>query len=307
LELEEVLIESLFPQILNTILLRPYVFVFLLIYFFGCSMHFGMKRAFLFGIIGYFIAWLSEYSSIHNGIPYGYYYYIGQTKGKEIWILGVPFMDSISYVFLAYASYSMALTVISPVLFSRGTIYLLETREIRNSIYARILGAIFFVYLDIIIDPVTLLGNRWFLGQIYRYPEKGIYFGVPISNFIGWFIVGFLLIYALQKIDSFLHVKRTVGRFGYRYPWRFLIGPALYFGVLVFNISITFSIREYNLGWVGIFVILLPSFLLYSIIKLKLSSGNTDKALEAHLSDFPHAVIPKSLLTEDINQKNAIQ
>jgi hypothetical protein len=263
-----------------------------------------MKRAFLFGIAGYFIALLSEYSSIHNGVPYGYYYYIGQTRGKEIWILGVPFMDSISYVFLAYASYSMALTVISPILVSRGTLYLLETRRIRNSIYARILGAIFFVYLDIIIDPVTLLGNRWFLGQIYRYPEKGIYFGVPISNFIGWFVVGFLLIYALQKIDSFLHVRKTVDRFGYKYPWRYLIGPALYFAVLVFNISVTFFIHEYNLGWVGVFIILLPSFLLYSIIKLKLSSGNTDKVLGAHLRDFPYAVIPRSQPTEDIQLQN---
>jgi len=263
-----------------------------------------MKRAFLFGIAGYFIALLSEYSSIHNGVPYGHYYYIGQTRGKEIWILGVPFMDSISYVFLAYASYSMALTVISPILVSRGTLYLLETRGIRNSIYARILGAIFFVYLDIIIDPVTLLGDRWFLGQIYGYPEKGIYFGVPISNFIGWFVVGFLLVYALQKIDSFLHARKTVDRFGYKYPWRYLIGPALYFAVLLFNISVTFFIREYNLGWVGVFIILLLSFLLYSIIKLKLSSGNTDKALEAHLRDFPHAVIPKSQLTEDIQLQN---
>lgn len=277
--------------ILNTIIFRPYVFVFLLIYFLGCSFHLGIKRALFFCITGYLIAWLSEYSSIHNGIPYGYYYYIEQTKGKELWVLGVPFFDSLSYVFLAYASYSMALMIIAPILRTHRLIYLLETKKIRNSIYTCILGAVFFVYLDIIIDPVALLGERWFLGQIYGYPQKGIYFGIPISNFIGWFVVGFLMIYALQKIDS--HLYMVSDWFGYRYPWRYVIGPCLYLGVIIFNLSLTFYIREYTLGWVGIFIILLPSIFVYSNMKLKLSNKNLEEALNAHLSDFPQAVIPE--------------
>jgi uncharacterized membrane protein len=288
--------DSIFSIILNTIILRPYVFLFFLIYLLGCSLHFGVKRALFFGITGYLIAWLSEYSSIHNGIPYGYYYYIEQTKGEELWVLGVPFFDSLSYVFLAYSSYSMALMIIAPVLRTRGMIYFLETKKIRNSIYTTILGAILFVYLDIIIDPVALLGDRWFLGQIYGYPQKGIYFGIPISNFIGWLAVGFLMIYALQKIDSRLH--KVKDWFGYKYPWRYIIGPGLYFGVIIFNLSVTFYIREYNLGWVDIFIILLPSFLIYSIIKLKLPHKNPDEALKAHLSDFPQSVIPEHALPE---------
>src|SRR5512143_2134124 len=112
--------ESLFHLLLGTIVLRPYVFIFLLAYLLGCSLHLGVKRAVLFCIAGYLIAWLSEYSSIHNGIPYGYYYYVERTKGRELWVMGVPFMDSLSYVFLAYASYCMALLVSSPFLFSRG-------------------------------------------------------------------------------------------------------------------------------------------------------------------------------------------
>jgi hypothetical protein len=261
-----------------------------LVYLLGCSFHLGIRRALFFCITGYLIAWLSEYSSIHNGIPYGYYYYIEQTKVKELWVLGVPFFDSLSYVFLAYASYSMAIMIIAPVLRTHGLIYLLETKKIRNSIYTCILGAVFFVYLDIIIDPVALLGERWFLGQIYGYPQKGIYFGIPISNFIGWFVVGFLMIYTLQKIDS--HLYTVSDWFGYRYPWRYIIGPCLYIGVIIFNLSVTFYIREYFLGWVDIFIILLPSMVGYSIMKVKLSHKNLGEALNAHLSDFPEAVIP---------------
>ena len=129
-------------------------------------MHLGLIRALLFAALGYLLAWLSEYSSIHTGIPFGLYHYIETTKGEELWVMGVPFMDSMSFVFLAYAGYSMALMVISPILYSRGTIYLLETKKVRWSWGGTILGALFFVYLDIIIDPVALQGGRWFLGQI---------------------------------------------------------------------------------------------------------------------------------------------
>jgi uncharacterized membrane protein len=280
-----------FPALFfGTIVLRPYVFVFFAVYLIGCSMHLGLKRALLFGAAGYLITWLSEYSSIHNGIPYGLYYYIEHTRGKEIWVLGVPMMDSMSYVFLAYASYSMALLVISPVFSVHGMPYVLETKNMRGSLSARILGALFMVYLDIIIDPVALRGGKWFLGQIYGYPSGGVYFGVPVSNFIGWLFVGFLLIWALQKIDAFLDEKKVKDRHGYRYPWRYMIGPALYVGVLLFNLWITFSIGEYNLGWVDLFIILLPAAILYSAIRSRTFHGApVTEAVEVHLRDFPQA------------------
>ncbi len=276
--------------LIDTILLRPYVFAFLAVYLAGCSLHLGVKRALLFGVAGYGIAWLSEFSSIHNGFPYGHYYYLDGTRGKELWVLGVPFMDSISYVFLAYASYSLALLVFSPLRRSGGVVYVLETKKIRDSLQARILGALLFVYLDIIIDPVAVRGDRWFLGRIYGYPEQGVYFGVPLSNFLGWFAVGFAMIYVLQKIDQYLRRKGAPDLIGYKYPWRFLVGPILYFGVLVFNLSVTFFIREHMLGWAGIFIVLLPAFLLYAIVRDKISRESVETAVAEHYRDFPQAM-----------------
>ncbi len=276
--------------LIDTILLRPYVFAFLAVYLAGCSLHLGVKRALLFGVAGYGIAWLSEFSSIHNGFPYGHYYYLDGTRGKEIWVLGVPLMDSISYVFLAYASYSLALLVFSPLRRSGRMVYVLETKKIRDSLQARILGALLFVYLDIIIDPVAVRGDRWFLGRIYGYPEQGVYFGVPLSNFLGWFAVGFSMIYVLQKIDQYLRRIGAPDLIGYKYPWRFLIGPVLYSGVLVFNLSVTFFIREHMLGWAGIFIVLLPAFLLYAIVRDKISRESVETAVAEHYRDFPQAM-----------------
>jgi putative membrane protein len=277
--------------LLSTITLRPYVFIFLLVYLVGCTLQFGLKRALLFCISGYFIAWLSELSSIHNSFPYGIYYYLEQTRGQEIWVLGVPLMDSISYVFLAYASYSLSVLIVSPVCRSDGLLYVLETIKTRSSWYTTLLATLLFVYLDIIIDPVALQGSRWFLGQIYGYQEPGLYFGVPISNFFGWFVVGCLMIATWQKIDQWLHRRNIPDYYGYRYPWRYLIGPGLYAGVLVFNLSVTFFINENMMGWVGVFIVLLPAFLVCTLVRIKLSTVDLEKSQEAHRKDFPQAVI----------------
>lgn len=281
---------SILSQILGTITLRPYFVVFLLVYLFACTLHLGLKRAFLFVVVGYIIAWVSEYSSIHNGIPYGHYYYICQTKGRELWVLGVPFMDSMSFVFLSYASYSMALFAMSPLI-RQGGIYLLENRRLRHSLKVRLLGALFCMYLDVIIDPVALQGNKWFLGQIYGYPVDGVYFGIPISNFIGWFVVGFFLIYALQLIDRLLTTKGVKDIFGATCTWRYLIGPGLYLSIIIFNLSVTLIIKEYNLFWAGIFIMVLPLVLFILLIRTRLSNVLPDEAIKAHLEDFPEVQI----------------
>ncbi len=283
--------ESFAGLLFGTISLRPYVFIFLLVYLLGCSLHLGLKRAVLFCMAGYLLTWLSEYSSIHNGFPYGYYRYVGTTASRELWILGVPFMDSLSYVFLAYASFSLALLVVSPLRMKKGVIYILETRGLRCSLKTTLLGALFMTCLDVVIDPVALRGERWFLGKIHEYPAGGIYFGVPISNFAGWFLVGFILILTLQRIDRYLDESGDIA--GYRFQWRYLIGPALYYSVLLFNLFMTVFIGEYTMAWTGIFLVVSPITVLMYLKTRLLPKSDAEAALSAHINDFPMAGIIK--------------
>ena len=285
------MIEALSTQMAGTIALRPYFAAFLLAYFFACSFHLGLKRAFLFAVAGYLIAWVSEYSSIHNGIPYGRYYYTGYTMGKELWVLGVPFMDSMSYVFLSYASYSLALFTLSPAIHP-GSIYLLENLKVRHSFSVRLVGALFCVCLDVIIDPVALKGDRWFLGAVYGYFERGVYFGIPLSNFAGWFVVAFILIYTLQLIDRILAARKVKDMVGRACTWRYLFGPALYLSIIVFNLSVTLAIGEYTLLRAGALIVVVPLLLFISLMRMRLHGIGLDQAIKAHIEDFPGAVVP---------------
>ncbi len=277
---------NVFHLLWGTVLLRPYVFSFLAVYIVAASAHLGWKRMLAYLPLGYCLAWISEFASIHWGFPYGDYYYIDTTSHRELWVFGVPFMDSLSYVFLSYCSYSMAIFLLSPVIFGTGKTVILETRQIRRSWQTLILGSLLFVLLDIIIDPVSLQGYRWFLGQIYGYRHAGLYFGIPMSNFGGWLVVGLVMVAALQWLDRVSALEFTGVSPLRRIPFVCLFGPLLYISVLIFGLSVTFWIEELLLGLVGCVILFFPAVLsiLFTLYKCE---HLTAEAVRKHLADFP--------------------
>ena len=235
------------PSLLvGTIILRPYVFVFLAIYLTIAILNMGFVRSIVFTLLAYTIAFISEYSSTRIGFPYGFYEYIETTRNQELWISNVPFMDSLSYSFLSYVAYTMALFMCSPLKINGWDIRLVESIRVRGSRRVVFLGAIFFMLMDVIIDPVAFQGDRWFLGKIYTYKEQGEYFNIPLTNFFGWFLVGTCILYSFNKLDGYLN--KTLPYKDQELPAQALLGPILYFGVLLFNLAVTFYIGEWVLG-----------------------------------------------------------
>lgn len=272
--------------IAGTVTMRPYVFAFFAVYLLAAISHLGWRKVALFTICGYLIAFVSEFCSINSGFPYGWYYYLDSTSSKELWIAGVPFFDSISYVFLAYCSYSMALFIISPLKKVKHHLIILETREIRRSGAALFLGALLQTYLDIIIDPVALQGERWFLGKIYGYSQVGAHFGVPLSNYLGWLLVSGLMIMVLQLIDRFAPLNRKKHAPVTAIPYMQLLGPILYLSVIIFNLAVATVIGEQQIAVSGLFTVLLPLVMVLILAKRRINQYKRDE-LSHHLRDFP--------------------
>lgn len=252
-----------FYLLFSTVLFRPYVFVFLALYLFVAFLQIGFARTLIFTLLAYSIAFLSEYSSTRTGFPYGYYSYIQVTRGQELWISNVPFMDSLSYSFLSYCSFSLGIFLNQPVVRGKNNIEIHNFEEgiLKKSVLCS--SVVLFVLLDVIIDPVALRGSKWFLGQIYHYHEHGIYFGVPLSNFGGWIIVGFAIIYSFQFINRRLPSEMS-SKCKINVPYKDIIAPALYFCVMFFNICVTFYIKEYLLGSCSM---LITGFILILFVK----------------------------------------
>ena len=211
--------------LLGTVTLRPYVFAFLALFLLAGSADLGWRRTLGFAGCLWPVAWLAEFSSTRTGVPFGLYHYTGLTRGRELYIANVPLMDSLSFTFLAYASFCLARVVLA----GRGT---------QRWVTAVVTGMLMMA-LDVVIDPLAVRGDRWFLGRLFAYEEPGVYFGVPLSNFAGWVIVGAVgvgLFLSLGKDDS--------GR-------RVWPGVALYYAVFGFNLTMTVQIGELLLAVIG--------------------------------------------------------
>jgi len=280
---------------IGTLTMRPYVFAFFAAFLMACVPHVGWKRTLTFTVAGYLIAFGSEWLSINTGFPYGWYYYIETTRNSELWVAGVPFFDSLSYVFLAYCSYSTALLILSPLKAWRWNLVTLETRRIRRSLSTLILAAFLQTFLDIIIDPVALQGRRWFLGQIYGYGTNGIHFGVPLSNYAGWLLTSFCLVGAFQLIDA--RRLNEPPRGVCKLPLHSLLGPLLYLSVLVFNISVTFWIGEYFMALCGILIYTLPLLMVTLLVFQRVNRYSKDEFGE-HVRDYPWS--PAAHIRKDV-------
>jgi len=278
--------------LIGTFTMRPYVFAFFAAFLLACVPHVGWRRTLSFTAAGYLIAFTSEWLSINTGFPYGWYYYIDTTSSRELWIAGVPFFDSLSYVFLAYCSYATALFILSPLKAWRWNLATLETRRIRRSISALVLGAFLQTFLDIVIDPVALQGRRWFLGQIYGYREQGIHFGVPLSNYWGWLLTSLFLVGAFQLIDARRLADPPKGVCSL--PFRSLLGPVLYLSVLLFNLGMTLWIGEPFQALEGGLMYTLP-VLIVVILALRRVNRYSREELGEHIKDYPWSPAGSSL------------
>jgi uncharacterized membrane protein len=260
---------------IKTIQFRPYVFLFLAAFLVSASSLIGWQRTGLFFAVVWVIAFACEFSSTRNGFPFGWYHYTGSTVGQELYLSNVPFMDSLSFTMLLYASYCLALSFLlpshsessrsTPVSRNGRLLALTLDRSIRTGWPVCMLTTLFFVLIDMVIDPVALRGDRWFLGKIYYYPNPGLHFGVPVANYVGWAVVGVtsLLIYfridrRLPDLEQPAHKSVTSN---------ILMGCGLYYGVLLFNLTITFWIDEPLIGMTGILIYIpLTALLLLRVV-----------------------------------------
>lgn len=222
------MIHEFFRLLWGTVIHRPYVYAFFVCFLFFSFKHLRVKGTLVFLVLAYLVAYGSEFSATRNGFPFGMYVYLDETRVRELWISNIPFWDSLSFVFLSYFSWIVAASALRPA----------DPDSALSSPKSAFLGGFLMMLLDVVIDPLTLLGDRWFLGKIYYYPYGGSYFGVTLTNFLGWWFVGSAVIFLFQR----LRMKRNPLP---RFAARGALG--VYAGVFLFNLAITAWIREWPL------------------------------------------------------------
>ena len=230
----------------GTFVLRPYVVGFLAFFLAAAMRDLGRARALGFLAWGFLVALVAELSSTRVGLPFGLYHYTGATADVELFIRNVPFFSPLSFPFLAYASFSLARWALGPE----------WTGSRASRLRTVALSGLLMTLLDVVIDPLAVRGERWFLGHLFIYPEGGLYFGVPLSNFVGWCLVG------LATVGGYVYLARDERMGSPR------LGITLYYVVLAVNLAVTVWTGELLIAAAGIVVQSAVFLLLYNVSRV---------------------------------------
>lgn len=130
----------------------------------------GTRELLLFALAVYTAGFLVEVAGVNTGLIFGSYTY-GSTLGLKIW--ETPLMIGVNWLILVYT-----------------TGVLLHTFKINKYALAA-LGAVLLVSIDFLIEPVAIKYDYWSW-------QGGV---IPMQNYIGWFIVAFLMFLFFNRMN----------------------------------------------------------------------------------------------------------
>jgi putative membrane protein len=131
------------------------------------------------------IGFIAEYVGVSYGFLLGRYVYTGTLQPL---LLGVPLVMACAWMIL----FAYVKQMLLPFKLSKLT--------------EMTISGVWMVAIDLLIDP--LAANR--LGY-WRWIETGAYYGVPARNFLGWFLVSFMIFGIVRQHPQSDLWARSVG------------------------------------------------------------------------------------------------
>ena len=213
-------IESLVGEFYRTVPLTVLHLTILLSFaFVHGAMRYGTRGIVAFAVICLVVSNIFENMGVATGFPFGPYHYTDALGPK----LGyVPLMIGPAYLGVGYLSWVLATVLVGDVKRGADALTIFATPAI---------GAFIMVLWDLAMDPSAST-----LGQWWIWHEGGGFFGVPLVNYLGWYLTVyvFMQIFALylrargpeqtgaaaQRVlpAGYRHVRRCRPRFRGRLP-----------------------------------------------------------------------------------------
>src|SRR5215211_85134 len=166
------LVPNALPPLVSVMLvtLLPFVFAFV-----HGSVNYRFRDVLVFVAITLVVSNIFENTSILTGFPFGHYYY---TDGLGPKLFLVPILIGPAYLGTGYLSWTLARVILGAT----------EQRLPGHFIFTvPMLASFLMVSWDLSFDPINST-----IGHIWIWQDGGNYFGVPFSNFMGWFLTVFV-------------------------------------------------------------------------------------------------------------------
>mgnify|MGYP001819031161 CR=1 FL=1 len=215
---------------MGTLVGRWYVTLFGITFAVTAIRHMGWRRTLGYGVAATAVGVLAENSSVHWGIPYTRYSFAEDLRGEEIWAFDVPLMVSLSYAFMGYFAFATARLVASGPWRTRGRMPLLE-------FFVAVMLSTWALW---VVDPVSRLGEHFFLGDLFRYDGPGFWFGLPVGSQLGFTATSVVLVGMLTLLMRD-EQPRVVARAGHHPHWPAVGG---YLGQVLFMAATAFVVAR---------------------------------------------------------------
>lgn len=169
---------SFFPDLLPPAISTAIAtFVPLVFFFVHGSLSYRRWDLLVFAAITLGVSNLFENMSVLSGFPFGKYVYT-DVLGPKVFL--VPVLIGSAYLGTAYLCWTIACVILgAPHVHRFG----------RRTFTVPLLAALMMVSWDLSFDPIfSTINHAWV------WLEGGSYFGVPVSNFLGWLLTTFVFL-----------------------------------------------------------------------------------------------------------------
>jgi len=177
-------------EIYGTFIERWYVTLLGIIFVWRAMRHMAWRKTLNYAVLAVGVGAAFENASVHFGVPYTHYSFNAALRGKEIFVGSVPLMVPLSYAFMGYLGFAAGRLLASGPWRTRGRVLWHEY----------VLGVMLSVWAVWIMDPVSRLGQRWFLGRVFHYDGPGFWFGLPLASQLGFTLTAVILVGVLTYL-----------------------------------------------------------------------------------------------------------
>jgi len=214
--------------------------VFVIVTLIHAAVH--LRRPLLFFASSYSVGLGAEAWGVFTGIPFGSYHYVGAgpwALGPRFWILGmIPLAIPTAWFFLGYLT--------------------LHVGQAATPTWKWIpISAVTLTCVDIMLDPLQS-------GRLWTWLTPGRLYGVPLTNFLGWFLVA-------VAFYSIYHVTRGHAT---------RVSPAAIVAFLVFSGLLGAEAVMYGMWFAA--MIALPPIIIISAMALRKTGTQFAASLHNH-------------------------
>lgn len=151
----------------------------------------GWKRSLVMFSLSFILAFTAEALGVNFGLVFGHYYYTARLGPA---IFGVPLLAALAWEPIVYAAFCL-----SDMLAYRVEHLSPAFTPKTPALWVAAIGALATTAWDMMIDPIAVDQNwwAWINGGAY---VPYVAHGVPITNFLGWLLVSFVINLVYRKL-----------------------------------------------------------------------------------------------------------